>query len=172
MNDNKKTFMKKMGLSVLLLFAFLVPVIIIHEVGHLTSCTLLGFNGSSSLVGLDLDEIQLIGTVDCHDITYGHEMYVYWASGGLLAGGVFAAWLAVPYVRRNAWLAAPIFAITCNEIMTAGVETAYHDWYILSNGGGIILDTMLGVGFIFGWLFFDRSAPPQNATKPAPNIDP
>ena len=139
--------------SALLLFAFIIPSIIIHEGGHLIACTLFGFEASYSLIEFDLNEWKLFGKVTCHDIGYEEERFAYWASGGLLSGVVFAGLFVIPYARNNAWIKAPVFAIMCNEFMTAYVETVSHDWYIVSNMDEIVLALVLVAGFMFVWLF-------------------
>ena len=146
--------MTKFFISVVLLFAFIVPALLIHEAAHGLVCTYYGHDASIEWDTPTFGNSGYIsGLMTCTTISLESELLSYWLAGGMTTGGVFACFLSIRYVRQNVWLMAPIVAITIKEFLTAYLETAVHFLYMASQFE-LILTVVLGMSWVLVWVAF------------------
>ena len=126
-------------LSTALFVIFMPTSIIIHEYGHAAACIYTGGNPK-----IDFSELPFSGSVEC-DIS--DNLYVYWASGGLLACIVFAVPLSSKSIR-NSWLVIPLVPTSVSEFGTFVFETFVHNAYITLNDIASLITTLMA-GILF-----------------------
>ena len=146
--------MTKFFISAILLFAFIVPALLIHEAAHGLVCTYYDHEASiewNTPTFRNLGDIS--GLMTCATISLESELRPYWLAGGMVAGGIFSCLLLIRYVRQNIWLMAPIVAIIIKEFLTAYLETAVHVLY-MSFQFELILPIIIGMSWALVWFIF------------------
>lgn len=108
--------------SCLFLILFIVPVNLIHELGHGLVCAL---DGNQFSIGISVMGGSLVcfGTLE--------NPYLFYVAGGLLAGLVsFLPFVKKKWVMNKKWPAIVSLSLGISNLINAFFETILHDWYI------------------------------------------
>ena len=97
--------------------------LIIHEYAHAAACLYYGSTPEINIGVLD-DGVKCVPVLQ-----ETGDLLAYWASGGAVAGAVFAAPLMSHRSRKRDWFS-PLVAVIAAQALNALIETYAHYWYI------------------------------------------
>lgn len=128
------------------LFTFVTPAQYVHELGHAAVCANHGYTYEISM--------DFLGAyTNCHDNdNVLKDDIMFKASGGLLAGLIFVAPVAIKKVREKRWLFIPLVSLSVPHFLNGFIETAFYDSYISGDMIWSALLMMSSYGVLIGLL--------------------
>lgn len=142
---------KPLWISLFTITVLVIPMVLIHEFGHILICVGYGFDYVLSVSGIYLN-------THCSNEPFSLELY--WSFGGILAMIACSMLLLSRKLRLNKGVAIGIVTVAFNHFLKMIFETFMHSGYLSNFNLNMFMDgSSIFLMFLLLWVFVFRPKP-------------